>query len=211
MRSDHQLLQWLSISQALENLRSMTKLPTSDEDLISLCEEDLCAVYINVGGLKGNEQVASIEEVPQSVFGAGHQRVLNSGTLRGLSSTAPTLLRMVGPVFTDCANDFDERNCVWEASVVVGSRDLRFKSSDIQALATNIIGRPGQSVEPEAREKRSLVALIAVLAEMSAVDISAPYKAAAVIQKAAATEGKWVPGEDTIVKYLKLAASADQP
>lgn len=206
MRRDHLLLQWLSIDQALENLRSMTKEPITEDDLISLCEEDACAVYINAGGVKGGAQVASIEEVSKSVYGAGYQRILNGGALRGLGSATTVSLRMVGPVFSDDADDYEERACVWEALVARESLTLRFKTSDIQMLANRINGSSGEGAKLDVRQQRSAGKVIAVLAKMAGIDLAQPYAVIEAMRQAAGEQGLVLPeSDDTIVWYLKLA------
>lgn len=102
MRLDHLLLQWLSIDQALENLLSITKQPMSEGDLFDLCAEDYCTAYINAEGLEGKTEVATIDEVPQSVYGAGYQKIRNATALRKTSNKAPIRLTMSGPVFSGC-------------------------------------------------------------------------------------------------------------
>ncbi|MND36082.1 hypothetical protein D3C76_377140 [compost metagenome] len=206
MRHDHLLLQWLSIDQALENLRSMTRQPIAEEDLISLCEEGVCAVYIDARGLKGGAQVASIEEVPQSVYGAGKQRILNSGVLRGLGSTASLRLTMVGPVLSDDLDDYQERERVWETLVARESLILRFKTSEIHDLVAKITGSSGKGMKLDPREKKSVGLVIAVLAKMADIDLSHPYAMVEALREAAALHGLVLPEhDDTIVKYLELA------
>ncbi|HEN8710326.1 MAG: hypothetical protein ACN6QI_14010 [Pseudomonas sp.] len=210
MRRDHQLLQWLSIDQALGNLCNITREPISEEDLLSLCEEGRCSAYYPAGGIRGKTQVASLEEKPEEVFGAGYQKILNASDLRGALGTDSIQFRFVGPVFSTDPDDFEESICLWEAVVADSRRKIRFKTTDIQALADTIMG-PSRNEVLDVREKRSLLALIAVLAQMDSIDITEPYKAAGIIEMSASRLGLWVPGEDTIVKHLKLAVSAKQP
>lgn len=184
----------------------MTKQLISEEDLISFCEEGVCAVYINEVGLKGDAQVASIEEVPQSVQAAGYQRIINSEVLRGSDRAASVLLTMVGPVFSDHADDFQERVCVWEALVARESCIMRFKTSDIQMLAEKITGSSGKDMKLDARRERSTGMVIAVLAKMADIDVSQPYAVIDAIRAAAARHQLVLPESDeTIAKYLKLA------
>lgn len=210
MRRDHQLLQWLSIDQALGNLCNITGEPISEEDLFSLCEEGKCSAYYQAGGIRGNTQVASLEEKPQEVFGAGYQKILNASDLRGALGTGAVQLSLVGPVFSTDPDDYEESRCVWDAVVADSRRKIRFKTTDIQALADTITG-PSRNEALDVRERRSLLALIAVLAQMDSIDLTEPYKAAGIIETGASRLGLWVPGEDTIVKHLKLAVSAKQP
>ncbi|MND88426.1 hypothetical protein D3C76_521700 [compost metagenome] len=210
MRLDHQLLKWLSIDQALDNLCRMTREPISVEDLISLCDEGNCGAYYKAEGVKGQTEVVSLEETPQEVYGAGFQRILNVGVLKGALEAGSVLLRMAGPVFSNRDDDYEESPRSWEAVVADSRRKVCFKTTDIQALADTITGSSRSEVL-DVREKRSLLALIAVLAQMDSIDITEPYKAAGVIATGASRLGLWVPGEDTIVKHLKLAVSAKQP
>ena len=206
MRRDHLLLQWLSIGQALENLRIMTNHPISEEDLLSYCEEALCAVYINGGGLKGDAEVASSKEVPKSVYGAGYQRVLNGGALRDSSSATSVLLSLVGPVFSAHEDDYQEHVCVWGALVARERLILRFRTADIHALAGKIAVSSGKGMKLDPREKKSAGMVIAVLAKMAGVDLSHPYAHTEAIREAAAFHGLLLPEhDDTIVKYLELA------
>lgn len=205
MRSDHLLLQWLSIDQALENLSSITKESILEDDLISLCEEGKCDAFYRAEGVRGGTQVASLEEKPQEVYGAGYQKILNVEVLRGSVQTQSVLLRMVGPVLSNEPDDFEEVIRLWEAVVADSRRKIRFKTTDVQALANAIVGGSGEDAL-EARGKRSVGMLIAVLARMEPLDISRPYKAAGVIGKAAATLKLPVPSPETIVKYLEYAA-----
>ncbi|WP_296258250.1 MULTISPECIES: hypothetical protein [unclassified Pseudomonas] len=206
MRHDHLLLQWLTTSQALENLRSMTNQPISEEDLISYCEENLCSVYIDGGGLKGDEQVGSSDEVPKSVYGAGYQRILNAEALRGVSSAGAVLLRLVGPVFSDHEDDFQERVCVWDGLVACERLMVRFSTPDILGLAERFAASTGKKLKLDPREKKSVAMVIAVLAKMAGVDISHPYGDIAAIRASAASYGLVLPEhDDTIAKFLEMA------
>ncbi|MBJ2229391.1 hypothetical protein JFT67_10110 [Pseudomonas simiae] len=206
MRRDHLLLQWLTIGQALENLRSMTNHPISEEDLISYCEENLCAAYIDGSGVEGDAQVASIDEVSKSVYGAGYQRILNAEVLRNSGSAASVSLRLVGPVLSDQEDDFEERVCVWDMVAVREHLMMRFKTSDILGLAEKIAANSGKSMKLDPRERKSVGMVIAVLAKMAGVDVLHPYGNIDAIRAAAASHGLVLPDhDDTIVKYLELA------
>jgi hypothetical protein len=185
----------------------MTREPISVEDLISLCEEGNCGVYYKAEGVKGKTEVVSLEETPQEVYGAGYQRILNVGVLRGALEAGSVLLRMAGPVFSNRDDDYEEFPRSWEAAVADSRLKVCFKTADVRALAVAIEGGSNKEVL-DGRERKSVAALIAVLAQLGPINISAPHKAAVVIAEGAARLGLWVPGEDTIVKFLKLAASA---
>lgn len=187
----------------------MTKESILEGDLISQCEEGNCGAFYKADGIRGSTEVASLEEKSQEVYGAGYQKILNVGVLRGSLETAPVLLRMAGPVLSNESDDFEESTRVWEAVAADSRRKIRFKTADVQALANAIVGGSGEDVL-DARGKRSVGMLIAVLARMEPLDISRPYKAAGVIGKAAATLKLPVPGPETIAKYLEYAAPASE-
>lgn len=209
MRPDHAHLSFLTINQALENLRVMTKQPMTEEDLLTQCEQGHCAAYIRFNGLRGLTQVSGEPgDEPELVDVAGPQKVLNVHRIRSALPGTQVSLTLAGPVFLAADDGFDEVVRVWEALVDPKSGDLGFKPSDIHALSDIISGASPKNYDLDSRERASVNAIIAVLAHMSGLDITKPYAAATTILAAAPVARVVMPTAGTIRKFLNLAASS---
>lgn len=210
MRPDHAHLSFLTATQTVENLRTMTKQPMTLEDVLTQCEEGNCTAYIRFAGLRGQTSVSGEPgDVPEVVDEAGVQKVLNIESIRTARPGAPISLTMAGPVFRD-DDTFEVVTRVWEATVNPPSGDLCFRPSDVLALSDLINGVNPKKSELGAKQKKTAGVLIAVLARMPPIDISAPYAAAETILAAGAAMGLEMPAPNTIVTFLKLAASSTE-
>ena len=205
MRKDYALLKWLTLDQALDALQEMTKLTTTDQTLVRLCEEGRCAAYVRIRSLTGKCTDAihdSLGGWTFQVFGAGYQQVANPEFLLNQRKSKPVSVHMTGPVRTELSADSPEIGCVsWEASIEPEDQSLYLESSAISDLASEING--ADDLDP--REKKSISQLIETLAEMADLDLTHPAADMVTIQAAAQLSGHKALNKDTIIKYLKLA------
>ncbi|MBU1329574.1 MAG: hypothetical protein KJ884_21520 [Gammaproteobacteria bacterium] len=211
MRRDHQLLQWLSVDQALESLRSMTKQPISEADLISQCEEGNCGAFVKVSATEGKSLDALVDELGEwnfQVFGAGYQQVSSPAALLHNRKSGPIAAQLVGAVRTSLHLECPETEDVfWEASVAPQEQSLYFKRLEIDRLAGLINGAD----ELEPRVQTSVARLLSIMADMAELDISKPKKAADVLCKYAASKGLKPLSPTTIKKYVEWALDSRSP
>ncbi|MHC8412549.1 hypothetical protein ACYZTR_21165 [Pseudomonas sp. Hz4] len=205
MRKDHALLQWLTLGQALESLQEMTKLPTTAQDLVRLCEEGHCGAYVRINPSAGRCDEAQQDDAGEwtfEVFGAGYQHVANPTLLLDQRKSKAVSVHMTGPVRTELNADSPEiENIAWEASIEPDDQSLYFKTSEISLLAAQING--ADDLDP--RERKSINQLIETLAEMAGLDLVHPAADMITIQTATQLSGHKALNKDTIIKYLKLA------
>lgn len=205
MRKDHALLKWLTLDQALENLQEMTKLATTDQVLVRLCEEGHCGAYVKISSSAGK----CVDAIPDDtgewtfqVFGAGYQHVSNPKFLLDQRKSKAVSVHMTGPVRTEQNADSPEiDNVAWEASIAPDDQSFYFKTSEISLLAAQING--ADVIDP--RERKSINQLIETLAEMAGLDLVHPAADMITIQRATQLSGHKALNKDTIIKYLKLA------
>lgn len=209
MRPDHAHLSFLTVNQALENLRTMTKLAMTEEDLLSQCEQGYCTAYIRLSGVQGLTQVSGEPgDEPESVWVAGVQKILYVQPVRLARSGVPVSLRLVGPVFRDIDDSFDELTRVWDALVDLKDGDLAFKPADVAALADTINGVIPETYDLDTKEQASASAIIAVLAHMSGLNVTKPYAAYDAMKTAAPLARVALPSPGTIKKFFEMAASS---
>lgn len=211
MRPDHAHLSFLTVNQALENLRTMTKQPMTEEDLLTQCEEGHCTAYLRLTGGQGLTQVSGEpSDEPECVFAAGVQQILYVQNIRLAQSGTPVSLRLVGPVFT-ADDSYEEVTRVWDAVVDLKNGDLAFKPADVAALAETINGVIPEAYDLDAKEEASASAIIAVLAHMSRLDVTKPYAAYGSMKTAAPFARVAIPSHGTIKKFFDLAAARIVP
>lgn len=208
MRPDHARLSFLTVNQALESLRTMTKHPMTEEDLLTQCEDGYCKAYLRLAdGAAGLTQVSGEPgDEPESVSAAGIQRVLYVQNIRLALSGVPVSLRLTGPVFRDADDSFDEVIRVWDAVVDLKKADLAFKPGDVAALADAINGVIPETFDLDAKEEASASAIIAVLAHMAGLNVTKPYAAYGSMKTAAPLARVALPSQGTIKKFFDLAA-----
>ncbi|MNO86918.1 hypothetical protein D3C76_783330 [compost metagenome] len=212
MRPDHAHLSFLTVNQALENLRAMTKQPMTEEDLLTQCEQGHCKAYVRLKLVRGLTQVSGEPgDEPESVSLAGVQQVLNVQRIRLARPGVPVSLRLAGPVFRDKDDSFDEVIRVWEALVDLQTADLAFKPADVAALADTINGVIPETYDLDTKEKASASAIIAVLAHMSGLDVTKPYAAYETMKTAAPLARVAMPSSGTIKKFFEMAAASIVP
>lgn len=212
MRPDHARLSFLTVNQTLENLRTMTKLAMTEEDLLSQCEQGHCTAYIRLSGVQGLTQVSGEPgDEPESVWAAGVQTILNVQPVRVARSGVPVSLRLAGPVFRDIDDSFDELTRVWDALVDLKNGDLAFKPADVAALAETINGVIPEDYDLKGKEKATASAIIAILVHMSNLDVTKPYAAYESMKTAAALARVAMPSSGTIKKFFDLAAEQIVP
>ncbi|WP_141695150.1 hypothetical protein [Pseudomonas graminis] len=211
MRPDHAHLSFLTVTQALENLRAMTKLPMTEEDLLSQCEQGHCTAYSRLIGAQGLTQVSGEPgDEPESVWEAGVQKILDIQPVRLAQAGVPVSLTLAGPVFRD-DDSFEEVTRVWHALVDVKSGDLAFRPSDIAALAEIINGVIPETYDLNTKEKASVSAIIAVLAHLAGLNVGKPYAAYEVLSTAAPLARVALPSKGTIKKFFDMAAISIVP
>lgn len=212
MRPDHAHLSFLTVNQALENLRAMTKQPMTEEDLLTQCEQGLCSAYVRLNGVRGLTQVSGEPgDESESVCVAGVQQVLNVQRIRLARNGVPVSLRLAGPVFREADESFDEVTRVWDAMVDLEAGELAFKPADVAALADTINAVIPEVYGLDTKEKASASAIIAVLVHMSGLDVTKPYAAYESMKTAAPLARVAMPSQGTIKKFFDLAAGSIVP
>ncbi len=208
MRRDHSQLQFLTMNQALENLRITTKLSMDAEDLLMHCANGNCTAYLRLEGVRGQTQVSGEPgDLPEVVYDAGPQEVRSVHAVRRARPGVPVTITMVGPVFED-DDSFEEVTKVWDAAVDMGLAEIIFKPADVTALSDKVLGVSPKSYNLDTREKASAGAIIAALASMPAFDIRQPWGVAEAIITAGELLGIEMPQDATIAKFMKLAVKA---
>lgn len=208
MRQDHANLSFLTVNQALENLRTMTKQPMAEEDLLTQCEQGDCKVHIRLKWVRGLTQISGEpNDEQESVCVAGVQEVLNVHHIRLAQPGVPVSLTLTGKVFRDGDDSFDEITRVWDALVDLQTSELLFKPAEVAALADAINSVRPEVYDLDAKEKASASAIIAVLAHMANLNVMKPYAASETLKAAAAAAGVALPSTGTIKKFLDGAAA----
>lgn len=206
MRKDLLALPWLTAKQALVILRDLLGYEISYDDLISQCQYHHCEVFIRPREAQGSASTAlpiGDTDWTTTCRAIGPQKVLNPEALA--SSKRIVKLYMSGAVLTQddsepCRHDAIE----WEADIDLEEGTVLFQTSAILDLADLITSL---SKPLDARERKSLHQIIAVLASMSGIDLSRPYAPHSAMAKQAALLGINLGTKDTVAKHLEAAAA----
>lgn len=206
MRKDLLALPWLTAKQALVILRDLLGYEISYEDLISQCQYHHCEVFIRLGEAKGVASTAlPIGEADWTTTcrAIGTQKVLNPEALVG--SKRIVKLYMSGTVLTQDDSEPGRHDAIeWEADIDLEEGTVIFQTSAILDLADLITSL---SKPLDARERKSLHQIIAVMASMSGIDLSRPYAPHSAMAKQAALLGINLGTKDTVAKHLEAAAA----
>lgn len=205
MHPIHAALTFLTMGQALKALSGVLKEPVDQDDLLTLCEDDQCKLYVEVGGVYGLTQfTGEPEEVREKVFCAGRQRVRSVQAVRRARPGSPVKIDVSGPVFLEDDSFIDVQRA-WECEVDVGEVELLFRSADISSLVESltVMARP---VKPlGTRERESWSAVVAGLALAAGIDMKRADAAATTIIHAGSGKVP-MPAPNTVAKIIKQAA-----
>ena len=142
MKKIYPLLDWLSMTEAMDWLRTMTETQFRERDLIKLCCLGHCDVYVNFGqSVKGVDGDSFVRDVK----GTGIQKVMYPHELyrAGVPEIAHIWLYGIAS-WTDFSGQFLEENLEekidWVASVLMSEIYPKFKPADIQSLAAKMNG-----------------------------------------------------------------------
>ncbi|MBF6615279.1 MAG: hypothetical protein ITG07_00985 [Candidimonas sp.] len=206
----YRLMKWLSAEQAVDWLRELTETQITPAELGALCNAGHCAVYVKCLGDKitDEERGVSIELMGDAKVISQIQLVSDQflGAPVSFDSTITVKCDAYGVWgFQDTVPDFQ-----FDRTFYLGrSRLPVFKPEDIQALANKLNGVEAPKEKPlHPSERRSAGQIIAALAAMAGLDLSAPYAADETLRTEAATHGLELPSSpETVVKFLKDAAA----
>lgn len=131
----YRLLPWLSLDQAVDWLRRLTKAEITSDILLCLCEAGRTQAYVNVGtGCSGTDEDSWL----LSVHASGYHSVTNQEQLRFALKDQQKLL-LYGQVMVFAENgDISKREIHWFPSFPCESIHPVFKSAHVQALADTI-------------------------------------------------------------------------
>ncbi|MCJ8168723.1 hypothetical protein [Atopomonas sediminilitoris] len=200
-----ELLEWLSVDQALKWIANGTGSSLSYETFYGLCASGKFHAYV------------AIEDLDFTGYPA--PRV-------ALVSTNKTMVRIVSfswgskhkdsdlldyLTITDFNHDGEEQ-CVQVSDIAPSFKPFEIKDF-IESLTTTAEAPPAEKpLEP--RERASVAKIISVLAAAADIDLSQPHKAEATFSALAANLGLEAPSTATTVKFFKMAsehAKENQP
>ncbi len=198
-------LTFLTMDQALKALSGVSKVPASREDLLSLCDDGHCKLYVDMDGISGITQLTGEpEEAQEKVSDAGTQLVQNVRAVRKARPGVPFLIQIVGSVFLD-DDSFDDVVRAWEAKIDIEAVELKFRSGDISNLAESLASMARPIKKLGGKERESYNAVVAALTLVAGLDLKTPYAAHTVLAKA----GEHiidVPSPNTVKKIFDEAA-----
>lgn len=207
MKKFCKLLPWLDVDLAVDLLVSLTDTNIGTYRFMELCEAVQVPAYLDCREWPGEIPAASQDDSTgaQRVIGAGICTIDHPGRLY-LDDLA---ICITGPAkLEETERTMD--SCKWQLDEYDESRPVIFKPADIEALAAKMNGTPEPQPEKplHSSERKSAGQIIATLAAMAGVDLSAPYAADETLRAAAAAYGLELPSSpETVVKFLKDAAA----
>jgi len=206
MHSIYTALTFLTMSQALKALSGALKQPVDPDDLLRLCEDDQCALYVSIGGRYGlTALTGEPDQIREKVYCAGRQRVHSVEAVRRARPGSPVSIHIAGPVFLD-DESFEDVVRAWECQVDVGTIELLFRSADILNLIESLTSQD-RAVKPiGTRERESWSAVVAGLALAAGIDMKHADAAATTIIHAGAGRIS-MPSTNTVAKIIKQAAA----
>jgi hypothetical protein len=129
------LLPWLTIEQAVDWIRRLTDSPISKSDLISLCEANQCAMYIDAGhSCSGTDEDTWL----YNVLGSGYQLVRNPKALIQHTETEYILIELFGEVAWGDDDVNRTEDIKWFSTFDRSDVFPIFKSPSVKALAEKI-------------------------------------------------------------------------
>lgn len=145
MRNNIDLLDWLSMEQALALLQKKADPQMTMDDLVSHCIQGNCFVYIKLNNVtKGDYPDAfshpSTHDLANGVYGIGYQMVGNPINLFAHSGQGKCLIPLTGDVLVEPTASAERiENLQWEAEIDLSNYSPLLKKTDIQRLAEEII------------------------------------------------------------------------
>lgn len=150
----YRLLDWLTISQAVDWLQDLTMTQVSELNLLQLCDSGQCAAYVKASGIEG----LSADFDYSVEHGLGMQKVLNPLKLLHCGDYVESSLDMFGlvrareepkapPSSNDRLGPLLEVELEWCASVNLRTLTAFFKGTEIQALAGKMNGAQEQRTD----------------------------------------------------------------
>jgi hypothetical protein len=149
----YRLLDWLTLSQAVDWLETLTQTKISDWNLLQLCESGQCAAYIESLGLDG----VSADFARSVVSGMGKQKVLNPIELLDCGEPKERILNLFGLALvqeiTEALPSSDdhkqEMELDWCAKTSMYHLSALFKRAEVETLARKM---NGEHEQPEDKE-----------------------------------------------------------
>ena len=205
MLAIHKALTFLTMDQALRALSAGSKEQATRDDLLSLCVEGQCKLYVAMDGIGGTTQLLGLpDEMEEKAFYAGTQEVQNVRAVRAARLGELITIQMRGPVFLG-DDSLDDVVREWQAKTHIEAVELLFRSGDISNLATALASMAKPIKELGTKERESFAAVVGALALVAGIDLSAPYAAHTVLAKAGENKID-VPSPNTIKKIFEEAA-----
>lgn len=147
----YRLLEWLTLSQAVDWLETLTETKITEWNLLQLCESEQCAAFIKYPGLDGvsNDFEHSI------VSAKGMQKVLNPLELLHCGEHHERRLELYGVAWAQEITDELPRNDAptkeitleWSAKTPMHNCFAMFKRTDIESLAAKMNGTAEYAAE----------------------------------------------------------------
>ena len=201
----HAALTFLTMDQALRALSKVSKESATREDLLSLCVDGQCKLYVDMDGISGITQLTGQPgEAQEKVFDAGTQLVQNVRAVRRARPGVPFTIQIQGSVFLD-DDSFDDVVRAWEAKIDINAVELQFRSGDISNLAESLASMARPVKKLGGKERESYNAVVAALALAFGLDLKTPYAAHTVLAKAGENKID-VPSPNTVKKIFDEAA-----
>lgn len=141
----YKMLDWLTMDQAIDRLNTLTKtqIPMTDAGLMQLCAAGKCSAFINTD-LPDRTDC----ELNHLLFEAtGYHQLLNA-------SHFVKTLGVRGYQTVKASGRLNDTETTWSGLFRVFDYGIHFKSTDIQALATQMHESSGQPCVPEALPSR---------------------------------------------------------
>ena len=147
MDRDYRRRPWLDSAEALNYLKELSGLRIGAEQLLTLCETEQCAAWIDCRFALS--PVSAEQLLVRRARGAGHCQLLEAGEVR-LAASAPAgtaLLQVEGRVVVygpawvwseDQARPQKEEG-VWRISLRHLSRTLQFRPAELETLAGRLL------------------------------------------------------------------------
>lgn len=205
----YRLLKWLSAEQAVDWLQHLTASPITFVELADLCNSGHCGVYVECLGERVVDQERGIDV---ELCGAGKVESAVSFGFACEDSAVSFQSRIT--VKCDAYGMWGREDAVpdflFEKTFYLGRQRVPiFKPKEILALADKLNGAEAPEEKPlHPSERRSAGQIIAALAAMAKLDLSAPYAADEALRAGAAIHGLELPNSpETVVKFLKDAAA----
>ncbi|BAP77787.1 hypothetical protein MT1_0611 [Pseudomonas sp. MT-1] len=206
----YRLLKWLSAEQAIDWLQELTASPITVVELGDLCNSGHCGIYVACSGEKIADEEHGIDIELAGTGKVTSQVQLDYGPFAGSPISFQSRITIKCDAYGVWGREGGVPDFHFDKTFYLGkSRVPAFKPEEILALAGKLNGTEAPKEKPlHPSERRSVGQIIATLAAMAKLDLSAPYAADEALRAGAATHGLELPSSpETVVKFLKDAAA----